>query len=185
MRKLVDGTNVNAVDAEHLKGSVRDKDGATPGTIYSEDIHGDIFEFFHKLVSLSGIVENNLEDNETNEHQLIEAVKTALYDDTDWALITSLPGGSLENGAVDGVDAPGGFGKLRCKRLSDIVYVVGSHTGGDFILPVGFRPSGLTGFSFIAKASGNIGIKQVEPSGKVFSAGGGGLVSILLIFTFR
>jgi len=74
MRKLISVPNTDAPDANYPKGRVRDKDGGTPGTTYVEALHGDMIQFFQKLVVDSGVVENGNPDNETNGHQLIEAL---------------------------------------------------------------------------------------------------------------
>tara|TARA_R110002167_G_scaffold110087_4_gene280356 strand:+ start:17891 stop:18430 length:540 start_codon:yes stop_codon:yes gene_type:complete len=74
MRQLVNVPNVDAPDADFPKGRVRDKVGATIGTTYSEILHGDVIQFFQKLVIDAGISENNLPDNVTNGYQLLAAL---------------------------------------------------------------------------------------------------------------
>jgi len=69
MRKLSDQTGVAAPDANNLKGKI--VAGVTP---VSESIYGDVVETVHKMVSESGITENSLPDNETNGHQLLDAL---------------------------------------------------------------------------------------------------------------
>lgn len=74
MRKLTDGTNVDAPTGDYPKGRTRDKAGAIPGTIGNEVLFGDMVQFFQKLIIDAGITENDLPDNMTNSYQLIEAL---------------------------------------------------------------------------------------------------------------
>lgn len=74
MRKLTDGTNIDAATGDYPNGRTRDKVGVTPGTILNEVLTGDIQQFFQKLLIDSGLTENDLPDNITNGYQLIEAL---------------------------------------------------------------------------------------------------------------
>jgi hypothetical protein len=95
MRKLIDGTNVDAATGDYPKGRVRNKVGGTPGTIYNEELHGDIMQFFQKLVIDGPVAENDLPDNVTNGYQLIDALVAKIE-----ARVDSLNGG-LRTTVVD------------------------------------------------------------------------------------
>lgn len=82
MRQLVNVTNVDAPDADYPKGRVRDKVGATLGTEYSEILHGDVIQFFQKLIIDAAITENDLPDNVTNGYQLLEALDAEIRKQT-------------------------------------------------------------------------------------------------------
>lgn len=74
MRKLIDQPNIDPADSDYLKGKTRDKTELVNGTIWSNAIMGDIIQFFQKLVGNANITENGLPDNESEGHQLIEAL---------------------------------------------------------------------------------------------------------------
>ena len=94
MRQLVNVTNVDSPDADYPKGRVRDKVGATLGTEYSEILHGDVIQFFQKLIIDAGVTENDLPDNVTNGYQLVEALETKL---SSWSSYTVLNGDMTVN----------------------------------------------------------------------------------------
>lgn len=73
MRILANQTGVAAPDADNLKGKIVDAQ-----TIVSDGVNGDIIEAMQKAVSESGITENDLPDNETNKHQLLDALSYTL-----------------------------------------------------------------------------------------------------------
>lgn len=89
MRKLLDGTNVDAATGDYPNGRTRDKDGATPGTILNEVLLGDIQQFFQKLLIDSGIAENDTPDNVSNGYQLLEAL-AAKIDELNGGLRTKI-----------------------------------------------------------------------------------------------
>ena len=70
MKKLQNVPTIGAPDSEYLKGYI------VPGvTKVSSDIYSDIVETLHKMVGNAGITENDVKDNETNGHQLLQAVE--------------------------------------------------------------------------------------------------------------
>ena len=71
MRILADQIGVEAPSTDYIKGRIVDNQ-----TLINEAINGDIVEFFHKMASLASITENELPDNTTNGHQLLQAFKT-------------------------------------------------------------------------------------------------------------
>ncbi len=84
-RKLTDGTNVQAPDADYPKGKIKDETNpgvSDDGTILNEILHGDIVQFFQKLIIDSGITENDLPDNVTNGYQLIDALVKKIQEET-------------------------------------------------------------------------------------------------------
>jgi len=164
-RLLTSATNVDAGSTDYPNGRVRDKDGATAGTTYNEVLHGDIIQFFQKLIIDSGIALNGLPDNVTNGYQLYEA----LYG-TEWAEITTFGGDG-----VQGSDAA--YGKLRYRKDAQYIYLKGSWdnaaAGNGFTLPAGFRPAHETIFTTYKD---NVGTKQaylVQTDGTVTTDSGG------------
>lgn len=75
MRILSNIANTDIPDADYPKGRIRNRNlgGGIPGTPVIEEVYGDIIQFFQKLVDVAGITENDLPDNESNGHQLLEA----------------------------------------------------------------------------------------------------------------
>lgn len=135
MRKLVDVTNVNAPDADYPKGRVRDKVGATLGTEYSEILHGDMIQFFQKLVIDSGITENDLPDNTTNGYQLLDALsivasswKTYTILDSDMTANT----GSFSTGTGSKIFKYSKFGKKVTLDLELVEANAGSSSVAEF-----------------------------------------------------
>lgn len=117
MRKLSDAVNIEAPSADYPKGRVRNKNGAILGTEYREELHGDIFQFFQKLVIDSGITENNLPDNVTNGYQLYDALKEIVKPKNTFAI--------LESGTVMDTGAP--LITITAQTYDRFIYV---YTGG-------------------------------------------------------
>jgi len=63
------------IDANYPYGRIKDNTGAGDGTPVNEFVYGDIQQFFAKLITLAGIVPNDLPDNEINQYQTIQALK--------------------------------------------------------------------------------------------------------------
>lgn len=74
-RDIQDVQNVDAPTADYPNGRMRDKAGATSGTILGEPLHGDVVQFFSKLMRDANpvVTPNGLPDNETNGYQLFTA----------------------------------------------------------------------------------------------------------------
>lgn len=70
MRKLSEQIGVQAPTTDYVKGRI--VDNTTP---VNEAINGDIIEFFHRMAWMASITENNLPDNVTNGHQLLQALQ--------------------------------------------------------------------------------------------------------------
>jgi len=77
MKKLEDQSGIVADPGVFLKGKI--VDGTTT---VGQGINQDIVQFFQKLRSLAGITANDLEDNEVNGYQTIEALISYLSDGT-------------------------------------------------------------------------------------------------------
>ena len=70
MKKLENVPTIGAPDSEYLKGYI------DPGvTKVSSDIYHDVVETMHKMVGNVGITENDVKDNETNGHQMLQAIE--------------------------------------------------------------------------------------------------------------
>lgn len=63
-RNLANQVNVDPPDGQFPSGRIRDNNGTGNGTPYDEAVYGDIHQFFMKLVRESGIVLNDLPDEE-------------------------------------------------------------------------------------------------------------------------
>lgn len=74
MRNKANLANI-VIDANYPYGRIKDNTGAGDGTPVNEFVYGDIHQFFAKLITLSGIVPNDLPDNEINGYQTIQALK--------------------------------------------------------------------------------------------------------------
>jgi len=136
MRQLVNVTNVDAPDADYPKGRVRDKVGATLGTEYSEILHGDVIQFFQKLIIDGAITENDLPDNVTNGYQLLEALDAEIKKQK--AASSTLT--SLESGTAMSAGSP--TITIAAHTVDRMIYVttVGSSTP-NFDITVGIGPS--------------------------------------------
>jgi hypothetical protein len=153
MRKLEDQTGVTPPSTDYPSGKITD--GIT---VVGEGVNGDIVEFFQKLVRLAGITENEDPDNETNGHQLIEALDARIISDIlegDWTYIDDV---EFENGWINSY---GGDNRLRYrKEKSGLVHVFGVlnrgfATGSNFFdFPAGFRPAVDWYFPIVALAGG-------------------------------
>jgi hypothetical protein len=77
MRILSNISNVEAPDSDYPKGRIRNKNliSGESGTPVVEEVYGDIIQFFQRIAELVEVTENDLPDNVTNGHQLIEAFK--------------------------------------------------------------------------------------------------------------
>jgi hypothetical protein len=79
MRILVNIPNTKPADTDYPNGNVRNKDlttnPVTVGTSITEEVFGDIIQFFLKLCRDAGVTANDLADNTTNGYQLITALR--------------------------------------------------------------------------------------------------------------
>jgi hypothetical protein len=78
MKLLATKANVNAADADYPYGDVRNKAGATPGTLYNKEFMNDMVQFFERMFAVSGLVANGEFDNATNGFQLFESLMTVI-----------------------------------------------------------------------------------------------------------
>ena len=70
MKKLENVPTIGAPGSEYLKGYI------DPGvTKVSSDIYHDVVETMHKMVGNVGVTENDVKDNETNGHQMLQAIE--------------------------------------------------------------------------------------------------------------
>lgn len=76
MRKLVNKTNVDPADDDYPFGRARNNPGNRTGTPVDEDLVGDILQFFEKLFFESGLIANEMPDNDYTGFQLYEALET-------------------------------------------------------------------------------------------------------------
>lgn len=73
MIPLKDKTNVSPPDGDFPFGSIRDRDGSTPGTPGNKEVYNDMHQFIEKMVNESDVVPNGLLDSDYNGWQVWEA----------------------------------------------------------------------------------------------------------------
>lgn len=78
MRLLQNKTNVDAPDDDYPFGRARNNPGNRTGTPVDEELLGDILQFFEKMFNASGLVANEMPDNDYAGFQLYEALQTIL-----------------------------------------------------------------------------------------------------------
>jgi len=75
--ELKDKQNVDAPDGQYLYGNIRDIDAGPPiiqGTLLDMVTHADYFQYFARMFALSGIVPNDLPDNDYDGFQYYESL---------------------------------------------------------------------------------------------------------------
>jgi hypothetical protein len=77
--KLENKVNTEAPSATYPFGNIKDNTGSNNGTPVDKNVYADFHQFFAKMMNESGIVYNDLPDNNTDGFQywlaLVEAVK--------------------------------------------------------------------------------------------------------------
>ena len=77
--KLENKVNTEAPSVAYPFGNIKDNTGSNNGTPVDKNVYADFHQFFAKMMSESGIVYNDLPDNNTDGFQywlaLVEAVK--------------------------------------------------------------------------------------------------------------
>jgi hypothetical protein len=131
--KLTNKLNTAPVSGAYPYGNIKDRVGAVPGTAVNTVNHADFHQFFEKLMDESGLVHNNLPDNETNGYQLFQALVK---------IITPDP--------IDVTPPTGSSGVLRYRvygnRVSVECALTGLDSGVDGI--IGFPPELRPTYSF-------------------------------------
>lgn len=83
MIKLLSKPGVDPADADYPFGKPRDDDGSGNGLPANTLTHGDMHQFFEKLMNAAGVVANDLPDNQTNGFQLFVALLQKLVSSED------------------------------------------------------------------------------------------------------
>lgn len=126
-------TDVTNYNYGQLKDATDDT--SQDGTVIDKNLLADIRTVFMRAVRLTGISINNIFDTE-NSSQLFDALKKALPNDSGWIEVTSFNPGCTQGSDLDAVT---GYGKLRVRRVNEIVYITGGFycngIGGGFTLP--------------------------------------------------
>ncbi len=78
MIRLQDKPNVIAPDSDYPYGRIRNKSGVIHGTPVSQQVYGDMHQFFSRLMAIAGIVANGLPDNAYSGFQLITALQAVI-----------------------------------------------------------------------------------------------------------
>jgi len=79
-RELASKPNVVAPGGSYPFGRIRDNDGSGNGTPVTEQVYGDIHQFFEKLMNLAGIAFNHLPENQADGFQFISALNKVIDD---------------------------------------------------------------------------------------------------------
>lgn len=92
--KLENKVNTEAPSVAYPFGNIKDNTGSNNGTPVDKNVYADFHQFFAKMMSESGIVYNDLPDNNTDGFQywlaLVEAVKNNCGFKTDISSSISL-----------------------------------------------------------------------------------------------
>lgn len=95
--KLENKVNTEAPSVAYPFGNIKDNTGSNNGTPVDKNVYADFHQFFAKMMSESGIVYNDLPDNNTDGFQywlaLVEAVKNNCGFKTDISSSISLGSG--------------------------------------------------------------------------------------------
>ncbi len=78
-RRLATKQNVDAPSLTYTFGRIRNNPGNNSGTPFDESLYGDIQQFMEKMFDASGLVANNLPDNDTNGYQFFQALQNNIY----------------------------------------------------------------------------------------------------------
>ena len=182
MKLFTEATNLDLTDpANHPNGQLKDATTTTAkdGTRINKTLLADIRTVFTRALKLTGIVPDGNFDTD-NSSQLFDVMKKAITEDSGWVEVTD-----FESGNTTGND--NSFGKLRVRRLNNIVHVTGSYNqngpGNGFTLPEAFWPDNAVGYRYI---SGNRSLSIQNWSFEISSIGGcfvpGGLDSGIYYF---
>jgi len=186
MRTLLSGTNIDAATSDYPKGRVRDKATGINGTIFNEVLMGDIFENIQKLIANAGITENNLPDNTSNGHQILDALLGVTYE-------VGNDGGEtiFEHGYAQGSS----YGKLKYRKINggNDVRIFGSVDGsggtlnaGITTLPSGFRPNGTSAKYFsVFHNDGSSYTLKILPNGNISLLGSSTPTNCLIDIIFN
>jgi hypothetical protein len=90
--KLENKVNTEAPSATYPFGNIKDNTGSNNGTPVDKNVYADFHQFFAKMMNESGIVYNDLPDNNTDGFQyfmaLIKIIRTSLtYTDISSSII--------------------------------------------------------------------------------------------------
>jgi len=83
MIPLVDKPNVVTPDSDYPYGRTKDDDGSNNGTPLNTLTHGDLHQFFEKLMDEADVTPNGLPDNAYSGFQLFEALDI-MVDNPSW-----------------------------------------------------------------------------------------------------
>lgn len=78
MRLLATKPNVIAPNSDFPFGRLRDRAGAVHGTPVTEQVYGDIHQFFEKLMNIAAVIANGLPESAYSGFQLITALTTVI-----------------------------------------------------------------------------------------------------------
>ena len=117
-------------------GQLKNKTDSAPGTPVVRQVYGDILVNMYALLREAGLVPNNLEDNETNGYQLLEALKKLANLLNDVEQVLSVSGSNISVG-------------INLDALPD-KYVLVARAGEDYndALTYVFRGTGNNSYGF-------------------------------------
>lgn len=79
-RSIVNKVNVEAPDSDYPYGRIKNNTGTNNGTPVNENTYGDFHQFFAKMFAESGLVYNELPDNDYSGFQFFEALIQVIKD---------------------------------------------------------------------------------------------------------
>lgn len=131
-RQLSSIPNIDPANGAYPAGKIRNDNPPAEGTPVTEELYGDIIQFFHKLMRLAGLTYNDLAENETTGFQFIQAL--AFY-------MRTLAASATEKGVVElatnaetqaGLDALRAITPAGLKSLIDTLGDIITHNAAEF-----------------------------------------------------
>lgn len=137
-RSLASKQNVDAPNSANFEfGRIKDRiDGVQEGTPLNEPVYGDFHQFFEKILSDAGITANGQPENKVNGYQYNDALKGV------WVTPPSLTSPYVADVSNPFIYAKNAFGCLKIRGTINVPSTPSAN--GVFVLPVGFRPAGLS-----------------------------------------
>lgn len=164
-RELAEQVNVDAPSSDYPHGRIRDKIGSTPGTPVSEDLYGDMHQFFAELLNQADITPNGIPDSEYAGYQLVDALQGE-----DWRVVgaASQPAYISGHGSstVEFKKDPTGTVTIQG------VWVQSSSGQSIFTLPAEYRPSQDLYFAIPYNTPTSVTVGKISASTGLVTSGG-------------
>lgn len=154
--KLENKVNTEAPSATYPFGNIKDNTGSNNGTPVDKNVYADFHQFFAKMMFESGIVYNDLPDNNTDGFQywlaLLENIKkTASFYTDITGTISVHP--ILTSPTVVCHDCANGFVMIRINATISANIIASSQLLSG--LPIGAGGQNIIGFLWLSSITGN------------------------------